>query len=419
MPKPPAANRNREPQSRSFVQWTPDLLRAAEVTADGGTLRLAADLCDYLRADGRVRMALETRARGLLKHKLSFQQAGDKRRSKKAVRHLEADEDWWSMVPEAELIALLGWGILLGVALARLEWEMSDSGRLLPRLTVRHPRHLRYDTWERRWLLSVEDGREIEITPGDREWVLYIPTAGPKPWANGAWKGVAPYVLGRVYGWSDWQQHSALHGSGVRFVEAEENVADDLVKKAVDDLGALRAGGVYGLPPGCTSKLSEATAKTWEMFPQQLSAGALEIAINLLGQNLSSEVTDNAGTGATLHAEVKADIVAGDGETVSTCLHDQVLVPWAEVNFADAGLAPWPFWPVITATMLTAKAAALKSFGEAVKALREALRGTGLGIGKATLQGLAEDHGLTLDEVEEAAAPPPAPPAAPPTGPNP
>ena len=45
--------------------------------------------------------------------------------------------------------------------------------------------------------------------------------------------------------------------------------------------------------------------------------------------------------------------------------------------------------------------------------------GTGLGIGKATLQGLAEDHGLTLDEVEEAAAPPPAPPAAPPTGPNP
>ena len=46
MPKPPAANRNREPQSRSFVQWTPDLLRAAEVTADGGTLRLAADLCD-------------------------------------------------------------------------------------------------------------------------------------------------------------------------------------------------------------------------------------------------------------------------------------------------------------------------------------------------------------------------------------
>jgi len=414
MPRPPAKNTHVAPPTRSYVQWTPALLQAAEVHATGGDLRLAAELCDFLWADGRVSTALETRARGLLKHHLSFERAGDKRRSGRAVRALEADEDWWTMAPEAELLALLGWGLLLGVGIARLEWEVSAKGRWLPRLTVRHPRDLRYEAVTRQWLLRVDTGHEIEIKPGDREWVLYTPTAGPQPWMYGKWRSVAPFVLGRTYGWSDWQQQSALHGSGVRIIEAPENALDEMCEKATEDAAALRAGGAWCPPPGFKVTVSEAAASTWETFPAQLSTAAVEIAVSITGQNLSSEVRPGVDTGATFQAEVRSDLIAGDGEGLSTCLHDQMLVPWADVNFGDEGIAPWPAWAVVTADALTARSAALKSFADALSALREALRGTSLGIGPETLRALAADHGLTLDDVvDPAPTPAPAPPSPP------
>jgi len=411
MARPPAKNTHAAPATRSYVQWTPALLHTAEVCAASGDLRLAAELCDFLWADGRVSTALETRARGLLKHHLSFERSGDKRRAGRAVRALEAEEDWWTMAPEAELIALLGWALLLGVAIARLEWDVSADGRWLPRLTVRHPRDLRYDMHGRRWLLRVDQGAEIEIKPGDREWVLFAPTAGPQPWMHGKWRSVAPFVLGRTYGWSDWQQQSALHGSGVRIIEAPEDASDDLCEKATADAAALRAGGAWCPPPGFKVTVSEPIAATWETFPAQLSTAAVEIAVSITGQTLSSEVRPGVDTGATFQAEVRSDLIAGDGESLSTCLHDQQLLHWADVNFGDPGIAPWPAWAVVTAEALTARSAALKSFADALSALRDALRGTGLGIGPEALRALAADHGLTLDDVTE---PPPVPPPAPP-----
>lgn len=42
----PKSPRTLEPSSRVYLTWTPEMLRSAEVLADGGNLRVAADLCE-------------------------------------------------------------------------------------------------------------------------------------------------------------------------------------------------------------------------------------------------------------------------------------------------------------------------------------------------------------------------------------
>src|SRR5690349_17589499 len=97
---------------RTFSVWTPALVRAVLPQAEGGSMRLLGDLCDALLADDRLWSVYETLFGGLLGLPISFEASGDGRRKNKAVRHLEADEDWWELFPEEELAQFLKWGYL-------------------------------------------------------------------------------------------------------------------------------------------------------------------------------------------------------------------------------------------------------------------------------------------------------------------
>lgn len=405
----PRKHQRREPAapSRALCEWTTSQMRAAEAVAEGGDLRMLADLCDALRGDARVRAALETRVRGLLRLPLAFLPSGDGRRKGRVVRALEAEEDWWTIAPEDELVELLSWLILLGVAVARLEWE-ERNGRLVPTLRVRDPRWLRWDWQSRRWLLRVEDGaQEVEVVPGDREWVLLTLGAGARPWRHGAWRALRKYWLGRELSWSDLLRAGEVDGSPARIGIAPDDASDDVCQEVVEDLSAMGAAAAYVPPPGWKVEVLEATAQTWKLFPVALQIGATEVAIAITGQNLSTEVTAGVGTGATLHANVREDLIGSTADQAATGIHAQVLTPWAEVNFGDSALAPWPVWDTEPPARKLARTAAMKTFGEAVKAARDALQGTGLRLDLEALRALAALHGLTLvDDTTDTGTPP-------------
>ena len=91
-------------------------------------------------------------------------------------------------------------------------------------------------------------------------------------------------------------------------------------------------------------ELLEAEAKTWEMFPKQIETANAELSILLVGQNLTSEVQGGSFAAAKIHQNVRDDLVRFDAEALATTLREQVLSWWAEFNFGDARLAPWPNW---------------------------------------------------------------------------
>jgi len=407
--------------ARVFTRWTADDLEIAEALTNGGSLQRAADLCWALLGDGRVRAALETRTKGLLKLPLDFQESGDKRSSGRVATALRGG-DFAKAHSEAALCSLAMWGTLLGLGLAQRVWEL-HGGRWLGVLRPYDARNLRWDAQARRWMVRTADG-EVEITRGDRRWVLYAPSCSgwpegdERPWMYGAWRACSRAWLGKFFSWGDWGHHSEMHGSPLRTaeVDAEKPPSD----KARNDFGAAFAdiGGDTALipPPGIKPKLLEAVGRTWEMFPRAIEVAAVEIVVAVTGQSSSTEITQGQDTGATLHGRVRQDLIEGDAQTLSTTLHDQSLVDYAEINFSrepgdeerGRSLAPWPAWKTDPPANVAAKGAAMKALAEGVEAL-ERVTPEGKVLDRAAI---FEEAGVPL--LDAPAAPPAPPPVVPP-----
>lgn len=328
---------------RTFGDWTPARLRQAQQMADSGSLLYAADLCDALFADDRVKGVLGTRVRGLLRLPIRF----EPHEGEDPTPETEAlEEDFWRMYPEAELEQLVAWGLTLGVGLAEQVWQHDDaSGRLLPKLVIWHPRHLRFDDHAGTWRLSTKTD-EIVIDPGAGKWILFAPYGTKRPWQHGLWRPLGLWWLLKRYAVQDWATYGEVHGSPLRVASEVDpsnpsSAADRL--ELAEDLQNLGGATAVALPPGKKLELIEATARTWETFEAQIGAANLGIAVAIAGQNLTSEVTGGSHAAANVHNDIRQDLIESDEQTLSTTLHYQGLAWWAAFNFAG-GRAPWARW---------------------------------------------------------------------------
>ena len=335
----------REPSARTFATWTAAQIKQAEVLADGGNLRAAADLCEKLLTDDHIQGVLTARTRGLLRLQVEFEASGDKRRSGKAIKALEVGEDWWAAYPESQLGPLLDWGILLGVGLAQNVPTARDNGRVIPALSRYHERWLRYDWNTRSWRVTTDDAGEVEAVAGDGRWGLHTPYGEHRPWVNGAWRSISLWWLLKELARQDYAHHSEVHGNPAWVGVGAQGSTKEARQELANDLATLGANTGMALPSGYDVKLVEATARTWQMFRDQVELANLGITIRLAGQNLTTNVSGGSLAAAKVHLIIRNDLVASDGEAASTTLHDQSLAHWAEWNFGSRDLAPWPIWP--------------------------------------------------------------------------
>lgn len=401
------------PSGRVFTNWSTVDLEVAEALTNGGSLQRAADLCWSIMGDGRVRAGLETRVKGLLKLSISWE-AGE-RRSEMAIRRLEGG-DFYTAHSEGALYALCAWGILLGIGIAQRVWEMRD-GRWIGVLKPYDARLLRWDTNARKWFVRTAAG-EVEVRKGDRRWVLYAPSSSTewpdgdeRPWMYGAWRAVSRAWLGKYFAWGDWQHHAEVHGSPIRTAEySDVKELVHLVTKALrDDLAAAlgsMGGNTAAIPPAGFKKLSllEAVAKTWEMFPGVMDAASREIVIAITGQASSTEVQQGQETGATLHGQVRQDLIDADARSLSTCLREQCLRDYTALNFSAEERAPWPKWLTEPPLNIARRGAAWKAFAEGIEAA-ERVAPPGMVVDRAAA---FEDAGIPLMKAP-AAAPVPTP----------
>lgn len=408
-----------EPHVRTITTWTPEDIRRAIHMADNGDLLRAADLCEAILGDDRVPAVLNTRINALLGAPLTFEPGrGRARRTNRAIRALEAGEDWWTMLPETMIRQHYRWGLLLGLSYGQLVYAQypEHARRTLPVLDFWHPQHLRQDQQDRRWHTRIGSfgGTEIPITPNAGKWCFLFPFGPDRPWAHGLWRGLARLWLMKQYALDDWARYSDAHGAPIRVGLPPEpgkearNATPGLRKELASDLAQMAGAASIVLPPGFDFRLVEATANTWETFRAQIDMANSAIAITVLGSNLPTEVQGSVGTGATAQHLVRVDYKRSDASTVSEWAHDGILVHWAYLNFGDRGLAPWPTYDVEPEADKKAKVDVVKTFAEAVTI--QASSGA-TAIAAIDFDALAEELDIPLEEQEEPAALPPALPA--------
>lgn len=374
--------------------WTVDLIRSAEVSADAGQLRWAAELCDALLGDDRVQAAREHLA-GLFGLPLTFEDGvGPARSKKRARRALEAQEDWWEIFADEVLVELLLWGVLLGVGLGELVWT-SRRGRWVPRLVVWHPRALRWDGASGRWFVRLGNGTEVEVVPGDGKWVVFTPRSSTRPWVHGAWRAVARWWRAKRYALSDWGRHSEQAG-GLKVASTTDGTDADRRKLAAD-LGDAGTDAAVVMPPGWDLKQLAVPSSTVDVFDRLIDAADDAITLTLLGQNLTTQVEGGSRAAADVHKAVSAAILQGLAASLGATLRAQVLERWAFYNFNDAAVAPWPVWDTAPPADRAQDAEVLSKRTTAAVTLAD--RGA-----PVDWRALAEEHGVPLAVVPTAPA---------------
>ena len=364
MPRRPKETSFVQPSTRVSTVWTPTLIKAAFLQAEGGHIRTLAELCDNILADDRVSTVFETRIGGLLGLPLSFEASGDGRRKNRAVRALEAEEDWWAAFPEYELTQFLTWGRLLGVSFAQIH-PTEHEGRFVPRIEFWHPRNTRYDWHTRQWFARVDSGvHEVPIVPGDGQWMAYMPEGEFRPWANGKWRGLARWWLLKSYAQDDAGR--ASEKSGTTVVTASEDSDDELRQEIAADMFEAARDAVIALPKGFDAKVLDSKSSIEQNQGKIVDMANTAIAVAVLGQNLTTETSGGSFAAAKVHARVEIQRIRSDAETAATVLHDQALEWWAEFNFGSKSLAPWPVWQTDPPTDQKERADVLKTLSEAL-----------------------------------------------------
>jgi len=359
-----------QPYTRTSIAWTPDLIRAAEIYANGGSIRLAADLVDDMLGDDRIQLVIKRRVGGLLGKPLTFD-AGMGRKKRAAIKALEAEEDWWSILPEDKYSQLKSYALMLNIAPGTLTWSASKTGRLLPELEVWHPRHLRFDTTRRVWVATTTTG-EVVVNPGDGTWVMHCPFGRSRPWTWGLWRGIARWWMLKQFAINDWGVASdEIRVKAVTVDAGAESTVEDR-KRLAREIVEMGRAGVIVLPPGYKYEIIEQKADTWKIYQEQINMANEAIAIAFLGNNLSTEVHGGSLAAAQEAGNVEIGVLRYDAESDSTWAHDQILTHWGELNYGSADAAPWPCYEIEPPEDDSKKADTLLKKSQALSSLKDA-----------------------------------------------
>lgn len=384
-----------EGPTRPQSQWTPKQFKQARVAADTGLLLTAADFVESVWSDDRVRGVMSTRTDGLLGLPLSF--AGDE----DVIEDLDGPRgDWRSMFPESELKRLIGWGVMLGVGIAQ-RVDVVDRGigeRAVPRLKTWHPRWLRqelaFGDVPARWFLTTTTG-EIEIFPGDGQWIIYCPYGFERPWAEGAWTALGFAWVLKQFALHDRARHSEVSGSPQRVGIAPAGATESARRSWANALNAMARDTSVVLPFGYSLSLLESKGQTSAIYKEQIDWADKATEVTLAGQTITTEGQSGFSQGS-IHERIANSLIRFTASTLSETVENQGLRPWAAENFSDPHLAPTPMWDIEPPIDKKESAQTTKTLGEAIEQADEVLAASGQRVDAVQIY---RTHGVPLVEL--------------------
>lgn len=323
----------------SLTSWDVASVRSALLEHERGTFSRSALLIDYMERDDRLYSIIETLTLGIVRLPVRFEPGeGDGRRTASAMA--EYKRQWPQIAPEVVQLDVVRDLAMAGLSLCQLRRDA--AGQL--GLRHWHLSHLSRDEYSARWLLQTRDG-QIEIRPGDGQWVLFA-LKSERPWMAGAVRNLAAPWLLRQFMFSDWNQHQEARGGGVRKAIVPAEASDTDKKRFTDAVSNLGAETTVECPrdletgKGWDVEFEDASGDASIGFERLIKRCDTNYAVRLLGQDMAIE-SPGVYVPNRAYGKIQQDRIQAFGEVLSTTYHDQVAKPWAAYHYDDAELAPW------------------------------------------------------------------------------
>ena len=389
------------------ASWTVAGVRCALSQHEQGQFSSSSKLVDALGRDDRLSAVIATRMAGLFGRDFSVDPADGEEADDagKAIAE-DVEERWFHMFPEATLIELWTWRLLMGFAIGELRWVYAKDA-WVPTLHAWHPQFVYHDDERECYVVQTQQGPiDVPQNGGDGKWIVF--GRGARPWMNGLVRCLAVPWLVAQFALRDWARYSERHGMPIVKAMVPSRSDEDDKAAFIEDIKTMSTETTVQLPTGIFEdgsgfdlELLEATDRSWQGFQGLLSQIYDTYAISLTGNNLTTMISGGSYAAAKEGGAVRNDYAEADGAELSTQIREQGVKPFVLFNHASGeDRIPWPKWHTSPPEDLKLNAETMKALGEALGALK-----TG-GAKVINIEELGEKYGVELEEKEAMPIPP-------------
>jgi phage gp29-like protein len=353
---------------------------------DFGVFSRSAPMVEETMSDDRIYGTAMTRIGAILSAPMKFQPAGTSPMEIEVAEEIGGTNDkrgvWEQMFSTAAAAEILKWGQHLGIAFGKYAWEKTAT-RWQPRLVPWHPASVRWDWQSRRFVAQTDSGRYVvlprpdEQPRGDGQWFVYCPYGVEYGWRSALIRTLAFKYLSRQWTERDHDRLNEREGMGIlKAIVPPGNSQPAQREDFFRSLEQVGSEAVVMCPQnekgeGYDVDKVEFMARTWESFNTRRENLNTDIAITILGQNLTTEVQAGSRAAAMVHEVLRIDKALQDAK-LGLVLRAQMLTWYCEFNHGDPELAPTPIYEVEPPTDDQGEATALKTLGEAGALLKTA-----------------------------------------------
>lgn len=364
-------------QHQPFPQSTwrvPEILDALE-NHEQGYFVDSARLAKAFGRDDRISACRNTRVRALVGRNgapfsMNPSELGDGRRAGTVADRVKKQ---WNTTATEPVLTRIGQDVIdLGVSISRIHWGRVGTEW---RPVGLEPWGMEYARWDHSsdcYQVQTLDQGEVEARPGTGEWLIVEP-GGKHGYMSGGVRALSLPFSFRNNSWKDWARYCEKHGVPILSITEPPDVADtsgtsgkEAFFKRLRNIGRE---GILRLPRvdennRYSAEFLEPKTLSWPAFEAFLKRLDLCIAVYLLGQNLSTEVSGGSLAAAISQNRVRLDYLSADAEALASAFREQVWMPWGRFNFDwwDDQICPWPNWA-------TAAPEDLKSTGDTYAAV--------------------------------------------------
>ena len=359
----------------NFTEYTDvGVVRGVIRELEWGRMFQPGKLEDAMRRDDRISGCLQSRTHALASMQFTAETKDESPKAREAADAVQADfYKWLPATAQAELMTN---GLMLGAGFAQIIWDTNtETGQWAPRLKIWHPEHFYWDWMERKWFVQAAEG-QFAIEPGDGQWVVYCPFGEYRPFSRGLMRHLyVPWML-RQWAYRDWGRWSEVYGSPMRVLKTPPWANAEEADRAVQEISSQGNGSAIRLPGGNAGEASyelelvEAKSNGADGFDKLIQRTDNSIAIAILGQNLTTEVSGGSYAASVVHQSIRNDLISGDAAGFGACMQAQVLRPWAKFNYGDENLAPLPLWNTRPPEDKKAAGEAMVAIGAGIESIR-------------------------------------------------
>jgi|GEM_PF-3459038 phage gp29-like protein len=323
-----------------------------EDLATAGRYQGAALLADACFTDDRMVAVLNTRINGVFALPMEFKTQGEGEDESEApdppkVAELKAmvakvvEDNWETIMPAAVGREMLRWSIMLNLGIGELVWQWKGD-LLLPTVKTWNPMFA-YWRWDTRSDWLIHSGGQVELNPGDSRWVVLKIAGHNHGQLYGLIRAMGWLYLDRVFTFRNWSRAIEKYSLGVTKAFMPSAASDDDKERFQAAIANMPHEATVSLPDlGEDGKFDLEMMKTdeavnWQSYVERVKQLDTSIAVVVLGQNLTTEVSAQTGgsrAAAKVHDEIRQDILKADVEVLSSVIKTQILTPFVFYNFA-------------------------------------------------------------------------------------